>query len=385
MNRQVSVLFHLSLLLVICCDGIKGNADDECGMQANGYTLRLGSEIELALDSVTRVALPYDIAEYHRANGVEYLALSDFTGRRINIYDLGTRTLFNRITIEKDGPNAIRPRPFGLILDNLDSIFLFENSTQTVFLISNDGSLIDKFPIRIYPGTERQFVDVTGAMPGFYADGSLHFSGYGLGYDKEAGAILDLKNRKIRFPKDLPDTYTGGWWRGVVYDKFSHTFNHNDSLVIQSFGNDHNIQVVDLRARTKAIYCAKSRHISDIEPLSAQPLNFVEQEQFLYRNEALQGGYSTVKYDPWQKVYYRIALLPVPKALFHSPQQIWERSSVIILDSAFRKIGEFDLPKDYFYPISFVSESGFCLMNKIKYSEREDAVSFGCFKLGSLD
>jgi hypothetical protein len=377
------IILFLSVLFIISCKqtDLLFNQSNQ-----NDFTLELVGEERFILDDAS--FMKNDI-EYYENGDYEYLLFyNGYSFMQVDIYDFKTHKIHKKMFLQKDGPDGIGAIPSGLYVAALDSIFIFSNLGQRLSLVNFDGEIVNKFGSIRDPVQDKSapFIEVTNLQVVFKKGSDLVFCTYEFeGKIESAGAIFNMNTRVTKFPFSLPNIYNEGWWAGVVYDRYYHAYNKEKDIIIQSFGNDHNIYVVDAQLKSKAFF-AKSNSLPDkIKPYSKGKGDFMKEEQYLYRHAALQGGYSTIKYDPWQKVYYRFVLRPVLATEYHSPSQTWSNVSILILDENFNTLGEFEIPKKYSWYQSFVSKRGLSFFDKTKYGESEDAIVFGNFRLKKVE
>ena len=91
-----------------------------------------------------------------------------------------------------------------------------------------------------------------------------------------------------------------------------------------------------------------------------------------------QPYFSSIYYDKYRKVYYRILELPNLEKKDNYDEQPWTKPSVIILNDEFKKIGETILPKGYSLSSLIITENGAYFR---KYIDSEDTILFTLFKL----
>jgi hypothetical protein len=288
--------------------------------------------------------------------------------------------------LESDGPNGIKPQISSYYFHSPDSIFLFFNILQQLVLIDGQGNIQARHKLLTQPWSETNEIptaQVYGGMVPFIRNNKMYLCSYGLAFSGgKAGLVYDLDGGGTFFPYLLPEIYSEGWWSGLIYDRFSQAVNDDHNLVVLSYGADKFLWVIDERGNIVP-KCAKSRYLPDqLKPYSNERMNFDQHYLDLWRHEALQGGYSSVIYDKWRHVYYRIAFKPVPESAYTSPNQVWDNPVVVILDSDFRIVGESELPAGYLFTLYYVSPEGIFFYNRYAYeNEDDDHFTFGRFTL----
>jgi len=338
------------------------------------------------LDSVTRVGR--SDFYYHRYENTEYLVVhNSYAFGQVEVYDYKTRKKINRIILDREGPDGIGAWPSGLYMHTPDSVFLFFNLGQRLVLVNSQGKIIANYG-SIRPadaGPRTPYIEVSAIQPAFKYGPRLFFCTYEPTHQHTtSGAAFNLHARTTVYPFDLPPVYQSGWWAGIVYDRYFQTYNPDEKLIVQAYGNDHNIYVLDVESGEKNRYPAKSKYLAEqLRPFSKTPGDFVVEEQRLYRHAAFQGSYSTIKYDAWRKVYYRFVCRPVTPENYRTPSDTWSRMSVIILDNQFRHAGETDIPENLNWYQSVVTPKGLCFFSKKVYAESEDQMVLVNFRLKS--
>jgi hypothetical protein len=381
-NAAISI----SLFSLILC-GATCNKENivNCAGRAD-YQLVLTGEEQFPLDtgSTFSPSAAYYVRATHQDSAL--LFIDNQNQNRIEMYNPVTRQLQHRIQLTGEGVNGIKYKPTSFFPHTADSIFLFFNIGQELLLMNRQGEIINRIG-RINTDwtkdNEVPIIQVNGQMKPFVLNNEIHFCTYGQPSTQGmAGAAFDLANGPTTFPYRTPELYDQGWWSGLLYGKFYQVYNPDDDLIVLSYGPDHNIYIKNRDGKMKTV-CAKSSYLPDqLVPYSKKKLDFEEHYLELWRHEALQGGYATMIYDQWRKVYYRMAFRPLEEAEYKSPNQLWDKPTIIILDRNFEKVGESILPNGFLFSIFYVSPKGLHFYNKKAYDEVDDDwASFGIFTL----
>lgn len=347
----------------------------------NDFDLVLNGLEKFALDSTSTFR---PTAVYTSETDEPLMIIDNEELGRIDIYNLKTKLLHKRIQLISDGPNGIKQSFSGYFFRNMDSIFLFFNVSQQLLLIDSDGIIKNKFGsiTRWTEQAKTPTVDVTGAMKPILRNNTIEFGTYALASsDGKAGLVYDLETQTTRIPYTLPDIYKTGWWSGLNYDRVSQAYNKKEEIVVLSYGADKYIYVITQDGDVKKV-CASSRYLPDqLKPYSPKIQDLNQHFQQLWKHEALQGSYSTIIYDQWKEVYYRIAFRPITESEYTSPNLVWSKPTIIILDKEFRKVGESILPAGYYYAIHYVTPDGLFFANRDEYDRNDDFMVFGKFNL----
>jgi hypothetical protein len=381
--RSFNYLLILAILLTSCNRGLPTK---ECFDTANVVKLVQTGEMRLPMDSVTSFSATAAFVYTPPNSERSFVVIDNLNQMRIDIFDLSSKQLHKRIKFSADGPNPI-PNPSGFYFHNFDSIFLFFNVGQKIYLIDSAGTVKDKMgPLTVWSSDKQMpTVEISGDKRPFILGSDVYFGTYGLAYsDNGAGFIYNLESRNFQVPYQLPSQYERGWWSGLLYDRLSVTHNAKEGIIILSYGADNNLYTVDSSGSLKS-YCAKLSQLpGKLIPYSEVQLEFDVHYAKLWKHEALQGGYSYVVYDPWRNLYYRFAFPPVLEAVYSDPSQVWDEPAIVVLNSNFEKVGETKLPKGYLFTVCYVDEHGLNIFNKSKYDVNDDFIYFDVYTVSKF-
>lgn len=146
---------------------------------------------------------------------------------------------------------------------------------------------------------------------------------------------------------------------------------NNSDEVILSFPIDHNLYVYDNAYHRKRIVPAKSKYIQSFEPFSGSLFEVTEGENYSIQ----QPIYSSILFDEYQNVYYRVALhraelLDEEENNIEFTHKAW---SILIFDGNFEKLGEhFFEPKTLNFQNIVVGPQGLLVAN---YDNLEDTTN----------
>jgi hypothetical protein len=344
------------------------------------YTLKLRSSLTLPLDSLTEFS-SLSIQHYTSEN-IEYLYVLYDIKFVISIFNCTDKILSNKIYLSNEGPNSV-PLPVGILVINEDSIFVKTNP-YTLYLINRYGSVFGKFTTE-YLGSEpriRPSIMVTTMHPMFMKKNCINFCTRliypNLIKDQTeipVTAVLNLTSGEMNYKYYRTEKHQQGQWgMGGMLDRFYHAYNPDEDLIMHSFGNDEWIYVYDSLNVSKSYY-AGSKSMGPIKPPSKDK---VLETGETHRYEAKTGAYEAIKYDPYRKMYYRFAFLPV-EDIATQPSVFYGRIAIIMLDHNFQKVGEYVLPKGYNHLMSFVGKEGLHIASRSKYDQDENFLTFDIF------
>ncbi|HRK53792.1 MAG TPA: DUF4221 family protein [Cyclobacteriaceae bacterium] len=300
----------------------------------------------------------------------------------IAIYDMQTGSQVSEITLKKEGPDGVGNGIRGMYFHNFDSIFLLSLMEQRLYLIDSAGKLKSKMNI----GDDHYYAQLGTIFPAFLKGGSLYLCTYpSPGTDISAAGYsslqINLSSLEVRNVFHLSSNYDNGAWGRHHYSRTSHLYNDKTGQVILSFPNDHFLYVIAGDKTTK--YYAGAYKIKKLRPLTKR--SDFDKDDIVFRHEAMQGSYSSVFFDRWRNLYYRLAFSPVGGD-YESPFDTEKETSIIILDTGFNKVGEYYLePDTYSYLAMFIAPQGLYLFNKKKYASDEDFLYFDVFDVKVKD
>ncbi len=369
-------------LLSFCIMACKQVEKPVAGLKLPNLTLVPAGTDTLFLDSIrTTEGMEF---HFYSEDKVDFLFLNrSFSFTYIDIYNFSEKRFFKRIQLAKEGPDGLGMPPSGLFVKTLDSIYLFFNLGQRLICIDKNGRILEKIgSLRTgYDQLKYPFIEVSVFQPAVYYGNSIWFCTYQAECLHEyGGAFYNLDQKRLNYFSKLPDVYLHGWWAGVVYDRYYHTVNNEKNTYVWSYGNDHNIYTWSPSG--KETYYAGSKYLPvRLNPYQKRAGDFAAEEQNLYRHAALQGGYSTIRYDKWQNVYYRFVILPNSPAAYRQPADTWARMGIIILDDSFNYRGEFIIPDKYSWYQFFIGPGGLYFLDKTYLYNTEDEAVFRVFRV----
>jgi len=367
------LVFSISILLFTCNSKLKQRG-------INKYTFEVKESIYLPLDTLT--GFNSSSIQNVLIGDEEFLFQLYITGSHpsISVFNLREKKLDRKIYLSHEGPNGV-PNPFGLYILNYDSIFVHARPLH-LYLINRYGSVINRFKISDGSLQLEPTVMMNTAKTAIYKDGKFYLCAE-LMYSKpirdhtEIPVVVkvDINANEISYPYYRTEKYQEGQWGMTsTHTRFYQTYNPDEDLMVHSHGNDEYIYVYD-KADNMSKYYAGSASMKEIKPFSKTQV-LESSESFRY--EATTGAYESIKYDPYRKMYYRFAFLPV-EDIATQPSVFYGKIAIIILDEYFLKVGEYILPKGYNHLMSFVGKAGLHIASRTKYSQDENFLTFDIF------
>ena len=139
------------------------------------------------------------------------------------------------------------------------------------------------------------------------------------------------------------------------------------------------VMITDLKDNSETKhFLAKSSFLEEIKPLNSsydyEPSNSDEANEYV-----LSGTYWNIKYDQFQKVYYRFGILPRTLADFQAAKN--PKFFISVFDENFKPLGESLLPEGLYPPMATITPMGLLIPNKNAYDKQDDFLSFDVLTL----
>jgi hypothetical protein len=192
---------------------------------------------------------------------------------------------------------------------------------------------------------------------------------------------IDTQNGgSIAFHLGYPESYREGNWGEAYFREVFWCMNPATKLFVISFPNDHYIYQTDLKQVNK-IY-AGSTYADDIKSLDSPTFILSKSRRLSHYFENY--SYSTVIYDKYRNVYYRMVEHPWKDYHQDMDWMPWlKQLSIVILDGDFHFIGETRLDMEYRFSASqfMVTANGLLLY---KQTDDENELIYDLFTLTKL-
>lgn len=380
MNKYI----HSVLILLICfsCkEKIKDNT--------YAYTLKkIDKDIVLPVDSVTNNFSFGMFLFSDQQTGIEYLSMENDQTDEINIYQLDTRKLINKIPIQRTGPNAVG-RLSGHKMNNPSDIFVLVSERNLLARVDLKGQVLEKIALQ----SEKEHLRPYSARSVNYCpmvsqDSCLYFvqapARADINKKEFSGSPVCIEyNFKKKEAKSLPLTYADFFKRITtpisITDigrtdngtDFIYTFSGFDDLMVTS---DH---IKPYFHKITSRYMKPTTEQADYSSIENEVRFFCE-----------KAYYGPIIYDKYRKVYYRFAYLEseMPKGIniMKARIEFCKPFSIITINSKFEVIGETLFPKNmYVTSMTFINKNGLYIATSNYYNPEynEDILKFECFEL----
>jgi hypothetical protein len=378
---------YLSVIIVYVmfgCNEVKIKTSTNIKIERDEADLVVVGEKNFQLDSLSSPFI--NALSVFSHEGRDYFSFLNKEQNRIYVYDMEFEDIKYYTPFDREGPNGVGSVE-GYHIFNPDSILFLDSWTNKVSLTDKAGSLVEKFTmsgnmVSISPLLPVPRLGTTNPVHQY--KGKFYFTGYSIGEFKletnsNRPVILsyDKSIKKVTYDLSYPDIYQDVSWGATSYRAIYSDINPQTNHLIISFPADHNLWFYNVENGNSFSKYAGSQYFGDITSFHENKM-FMERkplEEFFGKNPS----YSSVIYDKYREVYYRIADHPIQDYDESSRKTSVKKFSIIILNKDMEKIGETAIPHLSHSRLSyFISEEGFNLQ---KYQNNEDLLVYTTFKL----
>lgn len=343
-------------------------------------TLERVGEKSFDLDSLTTYYTG-SMQLYNDASGARYVCLLNTYNNTIYFYGYDNGKIHHTLPLKTEGVNKVGEIQ-SFVVKALDSVYVLSKNDFVLSLVNSGGKKIESHPLRFFTDgpTSRPMtlykdkifigsyevpgVDVFAPLENFATDNLM--------------SIFDIRTKQLSSALSFPEIYKDGVW-GLYLLQYHYTFNPQKEKFVISFAGDHSIYETDFTTKPVS-HTAASSYFSEI-PSNRDKKTDADSRLKYYLSTP---SYQSVIYDPYQDLYYRIALQPISEEELMSgdPEKSGiKHASIIILNSDFKKIGETLLPRfSYTETMFFVSPDGLFLGNWEISRKDENKLVFTNFK-----
>jgi len=363
-----------------------------CSIKENKTNLIVSKSIKFRIDSSMNF--------YSWQNQVKEIDNNSFLFRRnslnneIVVYNISdTDNILKRIKFKKEGVNSI-PRLNGFHFHNWDSIFVSTSYINTMYLSDSSGTIYNKVSA-LNQGQKTMMTDnrnpfffnknkiYSNSIPPFYGEYKDVFNNATL--DAVFDFNLDMyETTPVMYPKEYLKDHS--YW-SVDQIMYYRTYNPKRQNIIYSFPISDSLLIYDLNnSKSLKKYSAKSQKIKYVDDYKNAENAFHKTYKYT------QAQYSSVIYDIYRDIYYRVAILPsdnIPeiKNKRNRMNYFSRKFSIITLDSNFNIISEDIFSEGKFNLIDFfVDKEGLWISSNLPNLTDfdENYVQFKLFKLETI-
>jgi hypothetical protein len=394
-NLKIVILFISIVIFATACENMK----------YFGHKHELQEwERKVDFDQVDEIAFPTDSSVTNRGlalqsfiaqesygvfqKGREYLSYYNNPGNNIVFYDYDLRKVVHRTQLLSQGPHSVGSNTNYIHVLKDDLVLVTSPVDEMIYLVNFSGEVIEKFSSALldFPNGQilltnklvlNQFDNhlFVPLVSGLLAPQDIS-KAINQGHFEGTTVKIDLETKKLSILGEYSDSYTQGIYSRYEYKPYQ-TLDSNGQL-FYSFPIDEFIYDVNGNE-----YYAGSDYFKNSVPITNSG-KFKDNSDLEYEYHRLQNSFDIIRYDPFEKVFYRVVNLAKTIEELDLPEPLYSRyknKSIIVLDSNLVKIGETLLPEyTYSEQLTFSNKYGFHMVNFKKTFEVEDSIFFGVFK-----
>lgn len=347
---------------------------------------------QLPLDSVTAISsssINFYVAHDHSRR---LYSMINFDESFISVFNYDTRELLKKIPLQYEGPDGVGMADGFLshFLISEDSILVCNSFTFKVFILNGNGDVLRRYDLmpKYTKGQINAIPLASTEKPIHIKDGKVYIMGTlndpALKNQAESKMVivLDLKSGEVQHSFNRSGVYDiGNWGRNYLLLSLYGTYNRHSGNFVYSFSADPYIYETNHVDFVRKHY-AGSKYFKEIYPMdNDKSKEFTNKESKVF--DFTSPAFYRIVYDPYNRLYYRSAFLPITLEEFENPEIRYNRQeTIIILDEAFRKMGEYLVPRGKlaFYNF-FVSSEGLHVLLKPELHRSEDSLTYKIFKV----
>ncbi|OEK04334.1 hypothetical protein [Roseivirga misakiensis] len=377
---KMFVFFFACFLLPAC----KKSENGITNVKNIGITLRVVGESKFLIDSLTLFSSRY--INYGEFEGQETLAILNSDANRLQVYSEATGELIWALDYYTSGENSIGIKgAYGFYIENKESIYLFDGWKGVLSRVNSQGVILNRYDFAPNGvNTGYAFPVVSTLSPIHYS--SNHFTLYGIipgiwrkmRLQNEVMLSYDIENDTLRYSLQRPKLNTEFNWGDGLMNFVYYDFIDSLDQFIVSFANSENLMLIDNNGIVQKELQTESIFFDSVEPLMSD-YNRIPDPELTEKYFFSEPRYWGVIHDPYRGVTYRVTQYPFDKALFKDGMRKM-KSSIIILDRNFQKIGEQDIdPDEYDLKMMYVNKDGLNIASKKKFKVNEEVLTFDIF------
>lgn len=224
------------------------------------------------------------------------------------------------------------------IVFNGENMYVQDYDSVTFYKI-NGKCIVDtivpwkKMKLRIAPSR----IDINNNV---YEYGrSLYFITYTMGeYDDEKRNVCmeyDKGSGEVSYFMNYPPVYKKANWGGTSYRRVYTCSDSSNENIIFSFPVSHSLYIFNCKSKKITEVYAGSSYISQIRAFSNDKNDLLSSDES-FRHFMTNFSYSSIIYDKYRKLYYRIAEIPYT----NNRGDLFKKVGLVVLNEQFEIVGE---------------------------------------------
>lgn len=390
LNKSMEIMkknVYLSIVYCLCaCQSPKHDNGDT----KYKYEIQRVADKTFVLDEET--TQDFDCLQYYKKDTIDgSLFFNNSYDNSIVEYNHRTSDFVRKIKLDKEGANGVGTSIFVRYLTK-DSILICNYASKILFLVNDEGDVFWKKMINIKFNLDPDSLFLPPNLmprtnnPMLKVGDEFLLSGAALreerGENSQNRPVLvwyNWKMDKIRYSDSYPPVYHKGSWGGSFTYRFPYYTINASGNIVMSFAADPNIRVIDVEKNNRQEYYAGIKDAPEITPVSNDDFKYNDELDTKHFVETM--NYSSIHYDEYRHVYYRIVQLPMEKEL-KKGMDIQKPLVLLVLDEDFQVVAQCRLKEDQ-YRINncYVAPDGFHIQ---LFPENDDVLRFSTFTLNAI-
>lgn len=393
--KLILFIYTVLLLIILSCNYNNKIIDNPFeGKLLNKYDLVKISEKFFMLDSLTGQNNKYSQL-FTDSLGKRVYTVLNYNTKTIYFYDFETTNLIETLSITKKDSNLLKYIS-AYYIKSRDSIYFHDNINQRVLLVNRKKELIDSVsligfmnPKLIAWTFKYPQYNPTASSPMLLSKRGLIYAGQymwtvpdSLINNFKFTAIVDFINKKVAHISTYPDNiYGGGMWDDPIYSTVYTDLNFENNKLVYSYPITHDVYVVDLFTNEQRTFFTGSNFAKTITSIVKKKKGDLTYREKLKNHIVKTDLYGGIKYDKYNKVYYRFIRKAIQNAK-PSDDLLDKSLAVIIFDKDFKYLGEkvIGKSKEWNWENSFVTKEGLSIEYIEQNNNDESKLTFKIFK-----
>ena len=347
--------------------------------------LEVIGEKRYRLDSQTSLHTRY--MRYQKFEGKKHLMLLNSAFNKIQVYDPDSGHMVWSLNFRSSQDNNIGREVTGFYISSEDSIYVFDKWSGLISRLNNRSEVLEQY--NLAPNgvnTGYAFPVVSSFSPMLLIDSVFLVSGIIPGVWRNMNLIdevmlkYDLERDSLTYGFRRPtDNKMFNWGDGLLNYVYYDVKDANGEILI-GIANNSELNMTNLDMSESSNFETQSIYFDEVKPFSndynKNPDPY-ELEDYYFSN----GRYWGIIHDSYRSLTYRLTQYPFDTDLVENGMRKM-KSSIIVLNADFEKIGEQDIDTDeYDLSMIYVSEEGLNIASKKKFKENESFLVFDTFTL----
>jgi hypothetical protein len=319
-----------------------------------------------------------------------FTMLNEYNGS-IYVYDYDTRKFLRKILLYYKGKDSVgNPEYYSYHFLNFDSIVICNKWFGRVYLVNPAGHVLGMYQFGMpLNGLQVTGPDPSAERPMFVVGRQLYLPGRLFDLNTKdhtrlmTALTVDLESKSQHRFLPRPAFYNTGTWSPNQFELYQ-TYDNLRHLITYSFAADPYVIQTDLQGKILSRHYLGSKYFDTIKPFLPEmlPENQIDLDT-LEEYDYISPSFNKIIFDPYRNVYYRTTRLALTKDQYvNANQRFFPKETIIICDTAFRKIGETMLPdRTYNTQMIFVTSEGLHIAKLPEKQPAEDKLEFSIFKL----